>query len=290
VAVSLHYATPTTDYPLALRLYLPETWTAVSERLERARVPQAEREFKPKWRIALELLDLVRAEGLPHRLIVADAGYGAIGEFREAREARDEPYIVGLLGEESVFAEPPRWEVAPPKPRGRPRTRAHLAADGPRPLAVKLLAEGLERTPVRWREGTKGWLEAEFAWVRVWPAHRWQDGVPAEGIPSPEATARWLLVEWRRDGTIKYALSNLPPDTPLEPAVRGWKERWQVERGYLQLKDELGLDHFEGRSWNGFHRHAALTFLAYGFLALERRRPAAEHPEREPPGEARRGA
>jgi len=289
VAVSLHYATPEADYPLALRLYLPETWTTASKRLEQARVPPAERTFRPKWQIALDLLDLVREEGLPHWLVVADAGYGAVGEFRAGLEARGEHYIVGLLGEESVFAEAPCWEVTPPKGRGRPRTRAHVAAEGPQPVAVKALAEGLERTPVRWREGTKGGLVAEFAWVRVWPAHRWHNGVPADAIPSAEATARWLLVEWRRDGTIKYALSNLPPDTPLEEAVGGWKERWQVERGYLQLKDELGLDHFEGRGWPGFHHHATLTFLAYGFLALERHRARAA-PEGVSPGEAPRGA
>jgi SRSO17 transposase len=96
-------------------------------------------------------------------------------------------------------------------------------------------------------------------------------------------------VEWRRDGTVKYALSNLPPETTIEQAVPPWKERWQVERGYLQLKDELGLDHFEGRSWTGFHHHATLTFLAYGFLALERRRAQTPHIA-DPPGEVRRGA
>jgi SRSO17 transposase len=297
VAVSLHYATAAADYPLALRLYLPEGWAADPERLDRARVPAGERAFKTKWQIALDLLDAVRAEGLPHRLVVADAGYGAVGEFRAGLEARRERYIVGLLGEELGFAEPPRWALREPKgSRGRPPTRAHLADDAPRPVAVKALAERLERTTVRWREGTKGWLEAEFAWVRVWVGHRWERGRPAAAIPDPEASARWLLVEWRRDGTIKYALSNLPPETTIEQAVLWWKERWQVERGYLQLKDELGLDHFEGRSWPGFHHHAALTFLAYGFLALERRRARAAleadlpADPAKPPGEARRGA
>jgi hypothetical protein len=108
--------------------------------------------------------------------------------------------------------------------------------------------------------------------VWVWPAHRWENGVPADAIPDAETAARWLLVEWRKDGTIKDALSNLPSDTTLQRAVALWKERWQVERGYEQLKGELELDHFEGRSWQGFHHHAAMTFLAYGFLALERQR------------------
>jgi SRSO17 transposase len=156
-----------------------------------------------------------------------------------------------------------------------------------RPVAVKYLAEGLERTTVRWRKGTRGWLEAEFAWVRIWVGHRWERGVPIEVFPDPEASARWLLVEWRRDGTVRYALANLPPDTTLREAVPRWKARWQVERGYLQLKDELGLDHFEGRGWTGFH-HATPTFLADGFLALDRQR-AQTLDATDPPGEARRG-
>ena len=290
VAVSLHYAGPGGDYPLALRLYLPEAWTGDPARLDRARVPVAERTFETKWEIALELLGGMRAEGLPHRLVVADAGYGAVTEFRDGLEAREESSIVGLLGSESVFTEPPAWVLPEPKGRGRPPTRAHLAAEAPRPIAVKDLAERLDRTTVRWREGTKGWLEAEFAWVRVWPAHRWGNGVPAGAIPDADEAARWLLVEWRADGTIQYALSNLPAATTLEAAVPLWKERWQVERGYLQLKDELGLDHFEGRSWTGFHHHAALAFLAYGFLALERRRAATEPERAAPTGEAGRGA
>jgi len=273
VAVSLHYATRDGDYPLALRLYLPETWSSVPKRLDEARVPEQERAFRTKWEIAVELLDVVRAEGLPHAVIVADAGYGVASEFRAALEARDEHYLVGLSGEESVFASPPQWVAAVPKsPRGRPPTRAYVAADAPRPIAVRNLAASLPRTPVRWREGTKGPLAAEFAWVRVTPAHDWQKGVPAARIPAPEEATRWLLVEWRTDGTIKYALSNLPPDTSLEQAAAWWKERYQVEQGYRQLKRELGLDHFEGRSWNGFHHHAAMTFLAYGFLALEQHR------------------
>jgi SRSO17 transposase len=297
VAVSLHYATAVGDYPLALRLYLPESWTSDPARLDKARVPETERTFQTKWQIALDLLDAVRAEGLPHAVIVADAGYGVVTEFREGLEQRGESYLVGLSGEEVVLTEPPQWTPhVPTSHRGRPTTRAYLAPEGPQPLAIRALADTLERTPVRWRDGTKRPLEAAFAWVRVWPVHRWQNGVPADAIPDGEATARWLLVEWRPDGTVKYALSNLPADTPLEQAVGWWKTRWQVERGYEQLKDELGLDHFEGRSWTGFHHHAALTFLAYGFLILEQHRAqstaarAGTHGAQSPPGEARRGA
>jgi SRSO17 transposase len=297
VAVSLHYATPAGDYPLALRLYLPESWTSDPARLKQARVPEAEQTFQTRWQLALSLLDLVRAEGLPHAVVVADAGYGVGTEFREGLEQRAEHYILGLSGEEVVLTEPPRWIPHIAKGhRGRPATRAYLAPEGPQPMAIRALADTLERTPVRWRDGTKGPLAATFAWVRVWPVHRWQNGVPADAIPPSEEAGRWLLVEWRSDGTVKYALSNLPAETLLEQAVAWWKERWQVERGYQQLKDELGLDHFEGRSWNGFHHHAALTFLAYGFLVLEQQRTRAEPPRavscgaHPPPGEAGRGA
>jgi SRSO17 transposase len=282
VAVSLHYAGGGGDYPLALRLYLPEVWTDDPDRLEQARVPAGERTFKPKWQIALELLDTVREEKLPHTIVVADAGYGTAGEFRAGLEARKERYLVGLTGEEGVFANPPHWVAPVPKStRGRPPTRAHLAEDAPPPLSVKALATTLPRTRISWRTGTKGPLAAEFAWVRVWPAHGWQQGVPVDELGPAEETARWLLVEWRTDGTIKYALSNLPADTPMAQAVSWWKERWQVEQGYRQLKRELGLDHFEGRSWNGFHHHAAMTFLAYGFLALEQHRARQRAPDAE---------
>jgi len=271
VAVSLHYANGEADYPLALRLYLPDVWTNDPDRLAKAGVPEAERGFKTKWQIALDLLDTVREEGLAHAAVVADAGYG-MSEFRAGLEARGERYLVGLSGEEAVFADPPQWVPrARRSSRGRPPTRAYLAEDAPRPIAVKDLATVLPRTPFSWRKGTKGALAAEFAWVRVWIAHDWQSGVAAQDLPPAEETARWLLVEWRTDGTIKYALSNLPAETAMTQAVSWWKERWQVEQGYRQLKRELGLDHFEGRGWNGFHHHAAMTFLAYGFLALEQR-------------------
>ena len=108
--------------------------------------------------------------------------------------------------------------------------------------------------------------------MRVWPAHRWQHGRAADDVPALEAEARWLLVEWRSDGSIRYALSNLPATATLADGVSLWKTRWHVEQGYQQLKEELGLDHFEGRSWPGFHHHATLCFLAYGFLTLERLR------------------
>ena len=272
VAVSLHYAAPRGDYPLALRLFLPETWTGQPERMHAVRVPAETQVPCTKGEIALHLLDQVRAEGLAHQAVVADAGYGLSVDFRRGLEDRHEQYVVGIAGKEAVFSEPPSWTVGPDTQRGRPATRRYVAADTPQPVVVKQLAETLERTPLSWRQGTKGPLHAEFAWVRVWPAHRWQHGRAADDMPDLESEARWLLVEWRTDSSIRYALSNLPAETPLLHAVELWKSRWHVEQGYQQLKEELGLDHFEGRSWPGFHHHATMCFLAYGFLALERLR------------------
>ena len=272
VAVSLHYAAPNGDYPLALRLYLPDSWISQPERMQAVRVPAATQVPCTKGEIALDLLDQVRGEGLAHQAVVADAGYGLSVDFRRGLEDRHEHYVVGIAGKEAVFSEPPTWVVAPDTQRGRPPTRRYVAADTPQPVVVKQLAETLERTSLSWRQGTKGPLHAEFAWVRVWPAHRWQHGRAADDVPDLESEARWLLVEWRIDGSIRYALSNLPAETPLVHAVELWKSRWHVEQGYQQLKEELGLDHFEGRSWPGFHHHATMCFLAYGFLALERLR------------------
>jgi SRSO17 transposase len=286
IAVSLHYVAPMGDYPLALRLFLHESWTSQPERMEAVHVPAEARVPKTKGEIALELLDLVRKEGLPHQAVVADAGYGIGGEFRHGLEARGETYVVGITGQEAVFTAPPNWEVrSDTAGRGRPPSRWYITADTPAPVAVKQLAQQLPRTPFSWRQGTKGPLQAEFAWRRVWPAHRWQTGRVADDVPDAAADARWLLVEWRSDGSIRYALSNLPATATLADGASLWKTRWHVEQGYQQLKEELGLDHFEGRSWPGFHHHATLCFLAYGFLALERLRDARSSLEQPAEGE-----
>ena len=214
VAVSLHYAAPKGDYPLALRLFLPESWTSQPERMQAARVPLEHQTHRTKNEIALDLLDQMHAEGLPYRAVVADAGYGLSVDFRRGLDERGVQYVVGIAGNEAVLTELPTWSVkAEVEGRGRPPTRWYLPADATPPVAVKRLAETLERTPFSWRQGTKRPLQAEFAWMRVWPAHRWGMGRAADDVPDLAAETRWLLVEWRTDGSIRYALSNLPANS-----------------------------------------------------------------------------
>ena len=283
VAPSVHYVSPKGHYPLAMKLYLPQVWLDDLKRLDRSGVPQEARRTLTKGQIALELLDLVRSEGLPGRVVVADAGYGVSGPFREGLASRGLHYIVGVTEEMVVFTEEPSWEVPgpaarPPKSGGRPRRRSRLKAGTPKPVSLKTLAAKMPLRKVTWREGTKGKLSGRFAWLRVWPGGGWATGecVAAEPV--------WLLIEEQADGTIKYALSNLPGRTSRIKAVRLWKSRWAVEQGYQQMKEELGLDHHEGRSWRGFHHHACLVMMAFGFLALER-----EREERDPARPGKKG-
>ena len=273
-AVSVHYVSPQGHYPLALRLYLPHRWTSDHDRLRAARVPLRFWRFRTEGQIALDLLDQVRGEGLPGQVVVTDAGYGVSGPFRAALAARGLFYLAGVTADATVFTEAPVWLPPSPAAQGRPQTLPHLDPQGPQPVALKDLAA---RTPLRrrtWREGTKGKLSGRFAWMRVWPAGGWERGECAGAEPL------WLLIEEQADGTLKYALSNLPPDTPAIRAVRWWKSRWPVEQGYQQMKEELGLDHYEGRFWLGFHHHACLVMLAYGFLTLEKQRLAPEEAQR----------
>ncbi len=278
VAVTLHYSGPRGHFPLAVRLHLPESWTTDPTRLDAAGVPEEFRSPKTKGPLALELLDQARAEGIAGHAVVADAGYGNSGAFREGLASRGLKYVVGVMPSTVVFAQQPRWVRAPQARRGRVSDRWVLAADSPRPVGVGELAKGLSLRRVAWREGTKGRLSARFAWVRVWPGADWHRGVRVRPAPV------WLLVESRDDGEVQYALSNLPAKTSRLKAVRQWKQRWRVEQGHQQMKEELGLDHFEGRSWRGFHHHAALVLLAYGFLLLEHKRPQPE-----PPGSGKKG-
>jgi SRSO17 transposase len=272
VAPSVHYVSPKGHYPLAMRLFLPDSWIEDEDRLDEAGVPERFREPRTKSQIALELLDTVRGEGLPGWLALADSGYGVSEEFRAGLAVRGLKYIVGVTEEMVVFTAEPQWEWPAPAEGtgGRPRKRPRLPEGAPRPVSLKELAAATKLHKVTWREGTKGKLSGHFAWLRVWPGGGWATGDCAGAEPI------WLLIERQADGKLKYAFSNLPPGTTRLQAVRLWKSRWPVEQGYQQMKEELGLDHFEGRSWRGFHHHVCLVMMAYGFLALEQLRAASD--------------
>jgi SRSO17 transposase len=245
VAPSVHDVGPKGHCPLAMRLYLPESWLGDPKRLDKVGVPEAERRPLSKGELALELLDRVRAEGWPGQVVVADAGYGVSQDFRDGLERRELHYIVGVTEEMVVFTEGPRWIVPPWSGRGRRPTRPRLADDSPRPVSLKELAA---RTPLRkvtWREGTKGKLSGRFAWLRVWPGHGWATGECAGEGPIG------LLIEEHSDGKLKYAFSNLPADTSRVRAVRLWRSRWPVETGQA---DSTSSDRWCGGPGAGYDR------------------------------------
>jgi SRSO17 transposase len=270
VAVTLHYSSPRGHFPLAVRLHLPESWTDDPERMKAVGVPEVFRVHKTKPQIALELLDQVRGEGIAGGIVIADLGYGAAFVRAELAE-RGLRYILGVQADCLAFPKEPSW-IHPPRTGQRGPSPSHwvLAPDSPKPVSAETVAKGLKLRRVSWREGTKGKLSARFGRVRVWPGQEWKKGLCAH------AESLWLLVEARDDGQVQYALSNLPAKTSLLKAVGLWKQRWRIEQGHQQMKEELGLDHFEGRSWRGFHHHAAMVLLAYGFLLLEQARPLPE--------------
>ena len=272
-AVGLHYVGKQGHVPLALHLFLPESWLEAPDRLDKAGVPMDQRRVLSKGEIALELLDAVCAENvLPGHVIVGDSGYGVSGPLRRGLAERGFFYVLGVTGEMVVFTQEPRWQAPGPSGGGRPRQRHRLVKDSATARSLCAVAGSTPLRKVTWREGTKGPMAGRFAWLRVWPAHGWATGDCAGGEPF------WLLIEEQPEGTIKYAFSNLPANTSRLRAVCLWRERWKIEQGYQQMKEELGLDHFEGRSWRGFHHHAVLVMLAFGFLALEQGRAKTKPP------------
>ena len=247
-----------------MRLYLPESWLGDPERLDKAGVPEGERRPLTKGQIALELLDRVRGEGLPGGLVVADAGYGVSGPFRDGLAERGLHYIVGVTDEMVVFTEEPRWVEPTAATGGRPRKRHRLAEDSPRPVSLKELAGADAAAEGDLARGDQGAdVRAGSPGCGSGRAGGWATGRVRRG--------RADLAADRGAGRRQDQVRLQQPAGGHQPdrAVRLWRSRWPVEQGYQQMKEELGLDHFEGRSWRGFHHHACLVMLAYGFLALE---------------------
>jgi len=263
VAVSLHHVGEQGHTILGWRLYLPESWAQDRQRREEAGIPQ-DVKFQTKWQLGLDIIDQIRGWGLPNRIVLTDAGYGDVTEFRDGLETRRLPYIVGISAQVGVWTRSPKATVPRRHPgRGAPATRYQYGEQ--RPISAQeaaLQAKGWKT--IRWRQGTKGWLESRFVAMRVWPSHGFVRGQ----APHKEV---WLLVEWpesEKEPT-KYFLCDLPVSYPLRRLVRLAKCRWKIEQDYQQLKEELGLDHYEGRSWIGWHHHTTLVMMAHAFLTLE---------------------
>ena len=269
VAVSLSLANHAASLPIAWRLYLPLEWTADAERRAASGIPETVG-FLTKPEIALEQIQTACAAGVPRGVVLMDAGYGANTWLREEIGALGLAYVAGIPPQTSVW--PPGTAPLPPLPwSGRGRRPKLMRRDAEhRPVSVKALALDLPAVSwqtVSWREGTAGALTSRFARVRVRPAHR--DEWRTE--PRDE---EWLLIEWPEGEAepAKYWLAALPPDMPFDRLVDLAKLRWRIERDYQELKQELGLGHYEGRSWRGFHHHATLCIAAYAFLIAERAR------------------
>jgi SRSO17 transposase len=269
--VSLTLASGEVPVMVGLRLFLPESWTSNPARLDRAGVPDDHRAYSTKPEIALGEIDRVRAAGARFGCVLADAGYGLSAPFRQALTARGLAWAVGIPFKQKVYPADVAM-IFPVAGHGRPRKR-HIP-DAKSITAQAMLETARWRT-VSWRRGTKGRLSARFAAVRV----RVADGPPqrirdmgAQHLPGEEV---WVIGEHRSTGERKYYLSNLPADTPLKQLAGAIKARWVCEQAHQQLKEELGLDHFEGRSWIGLHRHALMTMIAYAFLQFRRLRQAA---------------
>ncbi|HYO24687.1 MAG TPA: IS701 family transposase [Lacipirellulaceae bacterium] len=295
VAVSLSVTNDAGSLPVAYRLYLPQDWAADPERRSKAGVPEGI-VFRTKPEIALDQIGAALEARIPRGVVLMDAGYGADTALRTGVSALGLTYVAGVQPHTSVWTRSnPPPQIKPWSGRGRPPTRLrrdpHHQPQSAKETALSLPADAW--TTIPWREGSVDQLTSRFARLRVRAAHRDYH----LGEPRPE---EWLLVEWpptEKEPT-KYWLSTLPENIAFERLVELAKLRWRIERDYQELKQELGLGHYEGRGWRGFHHHATLCIAAYAFLVAERaaippsgRREAAQRTtSRLPAGHRPRGA
>lgn len=268
VAVSLHMACDEFSMPIAWRLFLPQSWTKDRQRLVKAGVPASFHAPRTKPEIALDLLGHLHARGeLPHAPVLADAGYGNCTSFRDGIRSMGLVYAVQVQSSTTVWlegTEPQAPEERKPGQRGRPTSRT--IRQGSRPVAVEQVTEilALKPTRVRFRKGAKGDLSGRFCALRVVTAN----DRGTKGLRPLE----WLLIEWVGDDKepSKFHLSNLTEDASLQDLAENVHRRFRIEQDYGHLKDDMGLDHFEGRNWNGFHHHLALCSTAYAYTIARR--------------------
>jgi SRSO17 transposase len=279
--VSVTLASREVPVMVGLRLFLPETWTGDPERMTRAQVPKDRQAALSKPEIATEEIDRVIASGARFGCVLADAGYGSSSSFRQALSERSLSWAVGLSRRQNVYPA----DVALIFPVATTGRRRQYHIPDRQPVSVEMMLSGATWQKISWRRGTKGRLACLFAARRVRVAdghkHRMIDN-RMQCMPGDEV---WLVGERRSTGEEKYYVSNLPADATLKTLAATIKARWVCEQAHQQLKEELGLDHFEGRSWTGLHRHALMAMIAYAFLQSRRltaagrkkksRRPAA---------------
>ena len=268
--VSVTLASREVPVMVGLRLFLPESWTEDTERMARARVPLDRQKALTKPEIAIEEIDRVIASGARFGCVLADAGYGSSGPFRQALSERGLLWAVGLSRRQNVYPANIGL-VFPVVAKGR-RRQYHIP-DRP-PVSAETMLFDEKWRKISWRRGSKGRLACLFAARRVRIAeghkHRMLDN-RMQCMPGDEV---WLVGERRSTGEQKYYVSNLPADATLKALAAAIKARWICEQAHQQLKEELGLDHFEGRSWPGLHRHALMTMIAYAFLQSRRLKAA----------------
>ena len=259
--VSLTLAREEVPIPIVLGLYLPETWAKDGERREAAGVP-SEIAFRPKWQIALDEIRRVIEAGVRFGDVLADAGYGACADFRRGLTTLGLTWAVGVSPDQLVYPRTVKTKAPRSKPgtNGRPR---HTPTVSLTPRKAKdFIARAGEFETISWRRGTKGRLRAEFAALHV----RIADGPKVLDHRHGPGDEAWLVCERRSGGVKKYYLTNHPQDAVLRDVAASIKARWSCEQAHQQMKEELGLDHFEGRSWNGLAHHTLLTMIAFAFL------------------------
>lgn len=287
VAVTLHWASAEASCPLGWRLYLPRAWMDDAERAQEVKLPK-DVVYRSQAELALELIDQMLSWEVPRLPVVADSAYGNSFEFREQLRQRQLSYVMAVEAKTVVWTEDPNTIPVPPSaPRGRPRRYPPLAST-PTPQDLTTIAGQLPPSAwkkLTWRPGSRGPLRSRCASLRVWAAHGWR------AQEHPERVPEWLLIEWPEGETkpTKYWLAQLGPGRPgLRRLLKMAHARWRIEMDYRELKDELGLDHFEGRHWLGWYHHVTLVTLAYAFLRMEQARvkknfwcdlaPSAEEP------------
>jgi SRSO17 transposase len=275
IGVSVHAVGSEGTVPLGWALYLPEEWCEDAGRRRKAKIPE-EVVFKTKPELAVVLVERAAGWELAKAPILGDCAYGKNTELRDRLDDAELEYVLSVSEEVGVFAPETAFEVPAPRSGGSGRQKTRPRPDREPEQIGKLIKRlGPEHfKTVTFRDGPDGKrMRSRFCFLRVSAAHEWEK----RSAPRRE---EWLIVEWPKgkDQPTDYWLSNLPPDTKPERLARLARLRWKIELDYKQLKGELGLDHYEGRSWLGWYHHTALVTAAHGFLTLERLNPLVPRP------------